>query len=164
MKQTNLNSESKNGLESFDSRKRKNVNVTLCTLLLMLAFTFQLQAQTTQTKVEGQDQKVIVSGKVTDQSTGEPLVGVNVYVKSTRLGTTTNENGEFTLKNVASLGDLLVFSYIGMERQEVLIDSQENKPIDLAVQLQPQLLLGALETDDQNKPLSNLWWKIKSHF
>ena len=40
-----------------------------------------------------------VSGKVTDQS-GEPLVGVNVLVKGTTIGTMTDYNGNYSLANV----------------------------------------------------------------
>lgn len=57
-----------------------------------------------------------VSGTVTDQ-TGAPLPGVNVIVKGTNTGTTTDFDGKFTVA-VDSDGTL-IFSFIGFETQEV---------------------------------------------
>ena len=52
-----------------------------------------------------------VSGTITDVS-GEPLIGVNVVVKGTTIGTISDLNGKFVL-NVPKSDDILVFSYIG---------------------------------------------------
>lgn len=53
-----------------------------------------------------------VSGIVHDNTTGEPLAGVNVIVEGTTNGTSTDIDGKYTLSNVKS-GDKLVFSFIG---------------------------------------------------
>jgi iron complex outermembrane receptor protein len=60
---------------------------------------------------------------------GKPLSGVSVTVKATRKGTTTNENGEFTI--TVRKGDVLVFSSIGYESQEVRMEAQESVNITL---------------------------------
>lgn len=60
-----------------------------------------------------------VTGKVTDQQ-GEPLVGVNVVVESTTLGTVTDSNGAYSLENVPDNASLL-FSYIGYLSQTVKV-------------------------------------------
>ena len=57
----------------------------------------------------------IVSGIVTDNN-GQPLPGVNVTVKGTTTGTTTDFDGNYEI--TASEGDVLVFSYVGMALQE----------------------------------------------
>ncbi|WP_456378433.1 SusC/RagA family TonB-linked outer membrane protein [Lutibacter sp.] len=59
-------------------------------------------------------QEKTVSGTVSDE-TG-PLPGVNVIIKGTNNGTQTDFDGNYTLK--AAVGDVLVFSYVGMEPQE----------------------------------------------
>jgi TonB-linked SusC/RagA family outer membrane protein len=41
-----------------------------------------------------------VEGRVTVQGTGEPIANAEVRILNTNIGTTTNENGEFTLLNV----------------------------------------------------------------
>jgi TonB-linked SusC/RagA family outer membrane protein len=56
-------------------------------------------------------QTVRVTGSVTDQATGEPVIGANVLVKGTTNGTSTDYNGNFSLD--APNGATLVISYIG---------------------------------------------------
>lgn len=58
-------------------------------------------------------QQITVSGTVKLKGTGETLIGVTVAIKGTQKGTTTNLEGQFELK--ANQGDVLQFSFIGME-------------------------------------------------
>ncbi|CAN5680389.1 TonB-dependent receptor [soil metagenome] len=60
--------------------------------------------------------KAVVTGTVTGEN-NIPLSGVAVQVKGTSKGTTTNAQGAFTINAEAT--DILVFSYIGYELQEV---------------------------------------------
>jgi len=64
-------------------------------------------------------QEKTISGTVSDE-TG-PLPGVNVIVKGTSNGTQTDFDGNYSIK--ASSGDVIVFSYIGMNTQEKTIGS-----------------------------------------
>ncbi|MEM0574944.1 SusC/RagA family TonB-linked outer membrane protein [Flavobacterium polysaccharolyticum] len=57
-----------------------------------------------------------ITGKVSDAS--GPLPGANVLVKGTTISTQTDFDGRYTLKNVSS-DAILVFSYIGLRKQEV---------------------------------------------
>src|SRR5690606_9771968 len=57
-----------------------------------------------------------VSGTVSDTA-GIPLPGVTVLVKGTTVGTSTDENGAFTIQ--ANENDVLVFSMVGFATQEV---------------------------------------------
>jgi len=61
----------------------------------------------------------IVKGKVTTAA-GKPLSGVSVTIKSSKKGTSTNENGEFILS--VNKEDILVFSYVGYDTKEVKVD------------------------------------------
>ncbi|MBI9063648.1 MAG: carboxypeptidase-like regulatory domain-containing protein, partial [Marinilabiliaceae bacterium] len=65
-----------------------------------------------------QPDKKTLKGAVVDAETNQPLVGVNVYVKGTTLGTITDENGQFEFK-VPDEPGWLVFSFIGFEDQEI---------------------------------------------
>ena len=65
-------------------------------------------------------QNATITGMVYDQSTNEPLPGVNVVVKNTSNGTTTDFDGNFSLANV-TVGDVLVFSYISFKTTEIAI-------------------------------------------
>ena len=60
-------------------------------------------------------------GTVTDASTGETLIGVNVIIKGTTQGTITDVMVTFNLANVPSSAKTLQISYIGMQTQEVVI-------------------------------------------
>lgn len=64
----------------------------------------------------------VITGKVVDEN-GYALIGVNVVEKGTRNGTVTNVKGEYTL-NVSSASSVLVFSFIGMETEEVKVGSK----------------------------------------
>lgn len=70
-----------------------------------------------------------VSGTISDQS-GEPLIGVNVLIKGSSLGTVTDVDGRFSLE-VTNGDETLVISYIGYETQEVPINSQSVLQITL---------------------------------
>jgi TonB-linked SusC/RagA family outer membrane protein len=63
-----------------------------------------------------------VAGKVTD-SGGQPLPGVTVVVKGTTQGTVTNADGNYSLTNIPD-DATLVFSFVGMKTQEVVVGSQ----------------------------------------
>jgi len=73
-----------------------------------------------------------ISGTVTDQNgNNAPLIGVNVVIKGTTIGTITDINGKYSL-NANSPEDILTFSFIGYENQEVKIGSQSEINISLA--------------------------------
>lgn len=66
-------------------------------------------------------QKQVVTGKVSD-ATGSPLPGVNIILKGTVNGTTTDANGSFSLE--ASPDEVLVISFIGYKTKEIAVGNQ----------------------------------------
>ncbi|MDH5608032.1 MAG: TonB-dependent receptor [Cyclobacteriaceae bacterium] len=62
-----------------------------------------------------------ISGRITEDGNNEPLIGVNILVKGTVLGTTTDMNGNFNLKVAAAPPVVLIISSVGFERQEIEI-------------------------------------------
>ncbi len=74
-------------------------------------------------------QNTTVSGKVLG-ATGEELLGVNVFVKGTRIGTTTDIEGNYSL-NISSQDAILVFSYVGFSTQELAVNGQTNINVTL---------------------------------
>lgn len=62
-------------------------------------------------------QAKIVQGTVLEEGTNEPLIGVNVVVKGTTIGTTTDIEGKYSIK-VPSENSVLVFSFIGQKTEE----------------------------------------------
>ena len=72
----------------------------------------------------GSQEKKEVKGTVIDEK-GEGLPGVNVVVKGTVIGTSTDIDGNFTIE-VDNLNETLVFSFIGFLSKEVKIDNNTN--------------------------------------
>lgn len=80
--------------------------------MLMLCGTYEAWAQIT------------VTGKVTSDQK-EPLPGVNILVKGTSVGTTTDSNGDFSLQ-VANSDAVLLLSFIGYLSEEVTVGTKTN--------------------------------------
>ncbi|PWD98609.1 SusC/RagA family TonB-linked outer membrane protein [Marinilabilia rubra] len=68
------------------------------------------------------------SGAVNDEM-GEPLPGVTVMIKGTQTGTITSVDGTFSLE--AAPGNVLVFSFIGFEKKEVVLGSDTSIELSL---------------------------------
>ncbi len=70
---------------------------------------------------------------VLEDEEGEPLPGVNVVIKGTNTGTQTDFDGNYSID--CNVGDVLVFSFIGMDTKEVVITSDmfndDNKEIKI---------------------------------
>lgn len=66
---------------------------------------------------------------VINGETGQPLSGANVAVARSQRGVITDELGQFSID--ASPGDVLVFSYVGMETQELKVGNQSRFSITL---------------------------------
>ena len=69
-----------------------------------------------------------IDGVVLEQSSEQPLMGVNVIKKNTNEGVTSDFDGKFTLNNV-SPGDVYVISYVGFKSQEIIIENQNSLSI-----------------------------------
>ncbi|POY35382.1 hypothetical protein C3K47_15065 [Solitalea longa] len=57
-------------------------------------------------------QSTIIKGKVTDAKTGEPIAGVSISLLNTKIGSTTNENGFYSIVTSSS-SIQLQFSFLG---------------------------------------------------
>src|SRR5512133_643859 len=65
------------------------------------------------------DEPITVTGIISDMS-GSPIAGVNVVVKGANRGTISDANGKYTL-TVNPTDKTLIFSFIGMETQEIAL-------------------------------------------
>ena len=77
-------------------------------------------------------QLATVKGVVNDEF-NETLPGVNVLIKGTSAGSTTNIDGEYSISSELNDSSVLVFSYVGYKVQEVLIAGRSI----LNIQLEP---------------------------
>jgi TonB-dependent SusC/RagA subfamily outer membrane receptor len=77
---------------------------------------------------EASAQQVPVAGTV-KESSGSGLPGVNILVKGTTTGTTTDSDGRFFIN--ANPDDILTFSFIGYKPQEILVGQQTTIDVTL---------------------------------
>lgn len=68
-------------------------------------------------------QEKMISGAVSDD-TGLPLPGVNIIIKGTSTGTQSDFDGNYSIE--ASVGQTLVYSYVGFETQEIAVGTSNN--------------------------------------
>ncbi|RCR65593.1 SusC/RagA family TonB-linked outer membrane protein [Larkinella punicea] len=97
--------------------------------------------------------KRLLSGKVTDE-TGVGLPGVNVLIKGTQKGTTTNASGAFQL-DVPDGSTVLVFSYVGYVNKELAVGNQTTIQIALTPESKAlnEVVVTALGIKKQTKSL-----------
>lgn len=108
-----------------------------------LPYTFRIVGKNvlikeTETVVPPRDtelfQEIDVSGRVTDAQ-GQALPGVNVIVKGTETGASTDQDGRFVLENVPE-DATLVFSFLGYKTREIAVAGQAEINLALEEDLQ----------------------------
>ena len=72
--------------------------------------------------------KVKVAGRVLDENK-QPVVGVSVLVRGTTNGTLAGAEGKFSIE--AHEGDVLMFSYVGLQPQSVIVPKNGAKEMDV---------------------------------
>jgi hypothetical protein len=77
-----------------------------------------------------------ISGRIKDQTNGEPLPFASVYVEGYNIVASANTDGYFTLHNVPSDTETLVFKYLGYETQYFHLSPEVNTG-NLFVELLP---------------------------
>ncbi len=93
------------------------LKVVLVCLVMLLGYGGNAQAQT-------------ISGTVSDAATGESLPFVNVLIKGTTKGTTTDVDGNYSIE-IQSPEDVLVFSFIGYDAKEIPVGNQSTIDVEL---------------------------------
>ncbi len=78
--------------------------------------------------VVGQNE-ISVTGKVVSQEDSSPLPGVSVVLKGSKTGVITDGNGNYTIQ--APSNGVLVFSFIGMLKEEVAINGRSTVSVSL---------------------------------
>lgn len=105
---------------------------------------------------------VAVTGTVTDED-GQGFPGVNIIVKGTSTGTTTDVNGRYALE-VADDNATLVFSFVGYEEQEVAVSGRTVIDVQMRPNLQAldEVVVTALGIERSQKSLGYATTKVSS--
>ena len=85
--------------------------------------------------------KILIRGKVTDKSSGEPLIGVNVIVKGLPYGAATNLDGYYIIENLEKRVYTLVYNYIGYKSHvEADLDLKRSDEIERNIALETETI------------------------
>ncbi|MDB5261870.1 MAG: hypothetical protein JWQ14_1151, partial [Adhaeribacter sp.] len=119
-------------LPTFKSKRsfHRRSSLLLLTMLGIVpldGFTHSFEAATVKHTMainrSGSEQNDTVTGQVKDGG-GQPLPGVSVSLKGTANGTITDVNGRFSMA-IPDVGQpVLIFTYIGFEKQEIAVGNQ----------------------------------------
>lgn len=106
------------------------------------------------TNMHQQTGKAVISGRITDTK-GNPLMYASVFLASTTLGTITDEEGNYSIKNIPFGQHTLVASYVGYDFKKISIN------VNKAVLTQNlQLIKSVVEIDAvevQTRKSKNKW-------
>lgn len=98
-----------------------------------------------------------VRGKVTDEQR-EPLIGASVKIQGKNTGVITNTTGEFEIE--ARENDVLVFSFIGFDTQEIPVNGRTN--IDASLKDQSNALQGVVVVGYGTQKKTNVTGSVTS--
>lgn len=129
-------------------QKRKKLNfmsgIGFACLTILSIFTAQAQdtkkqpeplvKNPSEIKTSEFQKSFTVKGTVSDDSI--PLPGVNIILQGTTTGTSTDFDGNFEFPIKLKRGDVLVFSYLGLTTQKVIItDKNSDSDIELKIDM-----------------------------
>ena len=86
--------------------------------------------------VSAQRNEFVITGKIIDQSTQQPLAGASVFCQNTTVGTVSKNDGEFSLRLPNGGYDLIV-SYTGFETYSMRINN-DNAAAPITIELKKQ--------------------------
>lgn len=122
-------------MKSINKQKTMNkMKLKGATMLLLLLMLFPVSHAAKGPEADNKlsvVQEKVITGIVKDTS-GEPLIGVNVLIKGTTVGTVTDIDGAFSLKATEE-PIVLVFSYVGYVTQEIKV-TELGKALNITMQ------------------------------
>lgn len=86
-------------------------------------------------KKAGKGKMAVITGKLTDEETGEPLVGATIYIPSLHKGTATNATGFFTMNMMPGVY-AVEFKYLGMTNLIGHLDVRSDGNLTLSLKKQ----------------------------
>lgn len=101
-----------------------------------------------------------VTGTVTAEEDGEPVMGASILVKGTTVGTVTDLDGKFTLTGIPTGSKTLVISYIGMKTKEVAIKANLTVTLESDTEVLDEVVVTAMGIQRQAKALGYATAKV----
>jgi len=119
-------------------------------LLLIFLFSFFLFSKPSLARNLGSATGEI-SGIIKDSSKNEPLLGVNIILSGTGIGTISDIDGKFLIESVPAGTAKIVITFIGFKTKEYTVEMKEGEKIFLEVKLTPDLLKMGEGVSTQNR-------------
>jgi outer membrane receptor protein involved in Fe transport len=82
-----------------------------------------------------------ISGKILDDGSNEPLPGANIFIDGTFIGTSSDADGHFELKNLTPGNVIIKVSYIGFKSKSIPVAIEPNGTKNLEIRLQETTLI-----------------------
>ena len=79
-----------------------------------------------------------VFGFITDSTSGEALIGANVFIRESGQGMATDNNGYYVLSDITIAEPKLIVSYVGYEKFELKLDFNKNRSQNINISLKPE--------------------------
>lgn len=117
----------------------KKCSLKYFALVCLLTLGNVLMAQTTRVK-----------GRVTDKATGEPLPFVNISFLGTKIGTTSNIDGYYTLESYYAI-DSIAASFVGYQRSVLSFEKDVQQTINFKLEESSIMLQEVLIRPDKEK-------------
>lgn len=92
-----------------------------------------------------------VKGVVLSAEENTALTGVNIYLKDTNVGTFSDVNGKFVFPRKLRTGETLVFSFVGLKKQEYTVAANMPELIEIRMEEDPLNVLGEVWIDVPEK-------------
>lgn len=164
------------GIFSKEKHRLNWLSASLISFSLLSILPFSnIQAQkniekqsTVLTKTESNDQKkskedspesFVVKGIVMDEH--DPLIGVNIVLKGTNIGTTTDFDGKFVFSEPLKKGDILIFNYIGYNTKEYIIKESSSIVVNIKMSMCEMIMMGEVVVEELKFPKRSIRKKLK---
>ncbi len=102
--------------------------------------------------------QILLSGKITDRSNNKNLTGASLYIPDLKIGTTSKNNGSYTIKNIPNGNYLVVISHVGFaaQTQEIYVHgiSTANFSLVRSTTESPEVIITGVNsaTEQQTNP------------
>ena len=102
-------------------------------LFFLIPFIYSFNSANAQTNISSSKEKVSLSGKITDEKTGEALPGASVYMADDKIGTIANTEGKYRLDNIPNGHHVVEVSYSGYSTLVVHLELNSSVEKDFAL-------------------------------
>lgn len=134
-------------------------------LVLLLVVSIPTIAQTNSPTSHVPASEFVVKGVVLLADDNSPLAGANIHLKGTSIGTASDAQGEFQFPKKLNVGDILIFSFVGMKTIEYPITAESAAKFSVIMEMEDFTMVGALDSDGlftvKKRGLSRIFAGIK---